>query len=111
MIVISCTDISVIRYAESCPELLEVLNDGVNVCLRCCALFLSLLLDLLAVFVSTGKEHYIVALHSLHSCDAVASDRRVAMSDVRIARRIVDGRSDVEWFLLVVCHNGLLIVT
>jgi hypothetical protein len=63
------------------------------------------------VLVSTGKEHYIIALHSLHSCDAVASDRRVAMSDVRIARRIVDGRCDVERFLLDVCHDSLLIVT
>ena len=103
MVIISSSDESVVLNAECGPELLEVSDDLVNISLRSDTHLLRLLLDLLTVLVCTCGEHYIIALHSLHSRDSVASKRRIAMSDMRIARRIVDRCSDVE--CLLICHD------
>ena len=105
VIIVSRSDVTVIGDSECSPELLEVVDDSVNISLGCNAFLFCLLLYLLAMLVSTGQEHYVIALHSLHSRDAVACDRRVAVSDVRIARRIVDRCRNVKLLALGVSHD------
>ena len=96
MVIICCTDVSVIADIHVAPEIFEYFNNLVNILLRCNAFFGSFLLDLLTMLVRACKEHYIISLHSLVACDRVAGNSCVAVTDVRITRRIIDRCCDIK---------------
>ena len=104
MIVVSGADKSVVAYPHGFPEALEVRNDLVNVLLRGYALFLCLQLYLLTMLVGSCQEHYVIALHSLESCDGITRYGRIAVTDMRISRRIVDRGGDVIFSLTAITH-------
>ena len=56
------------------------------------------LFDFQTVFIGTGEEHDIIALHPAVTSDGVASNRCIAMSDMRIAGRVINRGCDVIWF-------------
>ena len=100
VIVVGGADVAVVADIHKTPETLENLGDLVDIFLGRHALFGSLLLDFQAVLVGACQEHHVIALHSSVPRDGVAGDGRVAVSDMRIARGVVDGRGDVEFFFL-----------
>ena len=99
VIIVGSSDIAVIADVHVGPELLEMFNDLVNILLGSNTLFSSLLLDLLTVLVRTGKEHHIIALHSSVTGNGIAGNCGIAVTDMRIARRIIDRGRNVVGFL------------
>ena len=95
MIVVGSSYKAVIAYAHNFPQTLEVCNYLVNILFGSNAFFLCLKLDFLSVLVCAGKEHYIVALHSLEACDSVTRNRCVTVSYVRISRRVIYRGSNI----------------
>ena len=100
VVVVRGADKSVVAYAHGFPKALEVRN----VLLRGDALFLRLKLYFLTVLVSSGEEHHVIALHSLETRDGVACHGGVAVTDMRISRRIVYRGGDVIFSLAAITH-------
>ena len=56
--------------------------------------------DVNAVFVGAGGHHDFIAAHTLVTANDVGDDGRVGMTDVGQAVRVVDGRRQIEFWLL-----------
>ena len=98
MIVVGSSYIAVIAYVHGFPQTLEIVNDRVNVLLGSNALLLCLELDFLTVLIGTCQEHYVVTLHSLESRNSVTGYGSVAVTDMRISRRIINRGGYIEFF-------------
>ena len=105
MIIVSRADISVIADVHILPKAFELFNDLIDIFFRADACFVCFLFDLLTVFIRTRQKHDVIALHSLISCDRVAGCGGVAVTDVRIARRVVDGGGDIVFFSVMLLHS------
>ena len=98
MIIVGSSDIAVVAYAHGRPELLEIVNDRVNVFFRRNALFLCFKLNFLTVLVSSRQKHYIIALHSFEARDSIARNGRIAVTDVRLTRGVVNRSRYIIFF-------------
>ena len=98
VIIIRCPDIAVITDVHIRPKALECFYDFVYIFLWGNAFFSGFLFDFQTVFIGTGEEHDIIALHPAVTSDGVASNRCIAMSDMRIAGRVINRGCDVIWF-------------
>ena len=89
MIVVRCSDETVIAYVHCFPKTLEVGYYLVNVFLGGNALFGGFKLYLLTMLVRACKEHYVIALHSLETCYRVTRNRCVTVTYVRITGGVI----------------------
>ena len=89
MIVVRCSDETVIAYVHRFPKTLEVGYYLVNVFLGGNTLFCGFELYLLTVLVRACKEHYVVALHSLETCYRVTGYCRVTVTYVGITGGVI----------------------
>ena len=99
MVIVGSADIAVVADAHTFPKLFEGLYDLINVFLWSNSRCLSFFFDLLTMLVRSGEEHNIIALHTLVSCNSIAGNGRVAVSDVRISRWVIDRGRDIKRFL------------
>ena len=112
MVIVGGADIAVIADVHVLPQLLEDRDDLVDILLGGDTAFLRLFLYLLTVFVGTGQEHHIVALHPLVAGDTVARDGGIGMPDMGVARGVIDRGRDVKClFVTFLAHGWSLLVS
>ena len=110
MIVVRCSDETVIAYVHCFPKTLEVGYYLVNVFLGGNALFGGFKLYLLTVLVRACKEHYVIALHSLESDDNILHSIIKRMTHMQLTCNIRWWHNNSKWFLISVyfCMKILL---
>ena len=108
MAVFGCTNEIVVLDVHELPQILRFRDDLVNVFNRCYAVFRSLLLKLLAVFIRSGQEIGIIPLQLFETGHRIGRDGRIGMADGHVAGRIIDWRSDVEGFFTL-AHGSFLL--
>ena len=96
VVIVGGADVAVIADVHLCPEGFERLDDLVHVFFRGNALGSGFLFDFQTVLIGTGEKDHIIALHPSVACDGIAGNGGVAVSDVRIAGRIVDRCGNIE---------------
>ena len=110
MVIVGSSYIAVVAYVHKAPELLEVYHDFVNVLLGSFSRLFSVLLDFSPMLVRSRKEHNVIALHSLEAGDCIAGHRCVAVTDMRITRRIIYRCGNIKCFFLLHYNKMWLIV-
>ena len=100
MVVICCADKAVIRDVHQLPQILDAGNDVVDKFLRGNARLSSLVLNFLAVLIRAGQEHDIIALQTLVARHNIGGDGAVAVSDMKIRRRIINRCGYIKRFLI-----------
>ena len=101
MVIIGGTDKAVIADVHQLPQRLKAafpLHDLIHILLRRHTGRLGLILYFLAVLIGTGEEHDIAALQALVTGHAVGGHGAVAVPDVQLIGRVVDGRGDIKLF-------------
>ena len=96
VIVVGGADKTVIADIQKFPQILENGNDMIHILFGGDALRFGLLLDFQAVLIGAGEEHDVAPLHSLITGDGVAGNGAIAVPDVGVAGRIIDGCGDVK---------------
>ena len=107
VVIIRRADEAVVGNVHQLPKIEHALlagDDVIDVFLRCDACGGGLGLDLLAVLVSTGEEHHVVAAQTLVTRHGIGRNGAVGVADVQLIRGIVDRRGDIELFLTGVAH-------
>ncbi len=100
VVIVRRADKLVVGDVEQFPQVLELLRDPVHIVLGGDARLFGVLLDFLTMLVRPGQKHHVVPLHSLVARNGVARQRAVAVPNVRLARRVIDGRCDVKGLFL-----------
>ena len=95
MIVVCGADIAVIADVHFFPQCFEGLNDLIYIFFRRDTLCRRFLFNFQTVFICSGEENDIIALHSSEPGDRIAGYSGVAVTDVGISRRIVDRCRDI----------------
>ena len=89
-------DEAVVADVQELPEPLESRDDPVHILLGGDALLFRIDLDFLAMLIRPGQKHHVITLKALVARDRVARHRAVAVADVRLPRRVIDGGGDIE---------------
>jgi hypothetical protein len=99
MVVVGGADEAVVGDVHQPPQIPDAplpVHDSVHEFLGGDAGLPGLVLDLLAVLVSAGEEHDVIAAKALVAGKGVGGHSAVGVADVQLIRWIVDGRGDVE---------------
>ena len=102
VIVVGGADEPVVGDVHQLPQVADAplaVHDAVDEGLGGHTGLLRLCLDLLAVLIGAGEEHDVIALQALVAGDGVGGHGAVAVADVQLVRRIVDGRRDIKRLL------------
>ena len=95
VVVIGGADIAVIADVHLFPQCLESLDDLIYIFFRRDTLCRRFLFDFQTVFISSGEEDHIIALHSSVPCDRIAGNCCIAVPDMGISRWIVNRCRDI----------------
>ena len=98
VVVICCTDESVIGNFHQFPQVFDACYNFVCVFLGCHALAVCDSFDFLTMFVCTCQEHNVIAAQSFVTCHCVSCYCAVGMTDVQFVTGIVNGCGDIEFF-------------
>ncbi len=90
----------IIGDIQQLPQVLETSHDRVYVFNRGNALLLSLLLNLLAVLVTAGKEENILPCQTVEAGYRVGNGGAVSVADVQLGTRVINWGSDIEAFFI-----------
>ena len=85
----------VIAGVHQIPNVFDLAGYFVNVLLGSYAVFLSVQLDLLAVFVGTGHEEYIVALQTTIAGNGVGQYNLIGVADMGFTGGVGNGRGQI----------------
>ena len=95
MIVVCGADIAVIADVHFFPQCLKVLTTSSTYSFGVIPFCRRFLFNFQTVFICSGEENDIIALHSSEPGDRIAGYSGVAVTDVGISRRIVDRCRDI----------------
>ena len=108
VIVVGGADEPVVGDVHQLPQVLHAplpQDDVVHKLLGGDAGLLGLVLDLLTVLIGAGEEHHIIALEPLVAGHGVGGHGAVAVADVKLGRRVIDGGRDIELPLAGIAHS------
>jgi len=107
MIIVRSADKTVVGYVHKLPKILHAAlaqHYIVHKLLRRNARGLCFFLYLLAMFIGSGKEHHVIALHPLIPRDNVRRHGAVRMTYMQLRAGIIDRCCDIKLFL---CFHGI----
>ena len=85
----------IVARVHQIPNVFDLAGYFVNVLLGSYAVFLSVQLDLLAVFVGTGHEEYIVALQTTIAGNGIGQNYLISIADMGLTGGVSNGRSQI----------------
>ena len=85
VVVISGADVAVIADVHFFPQCLKGLDDLIYIFFRRDTLFRRFLFDFQTVFIGSGEENHIIALHSSESCNRITGNCGIAVPDMGIS--------------------------
>ena len=85
---------------QQLPQILEAGYDRIYIFNRGNALFLSLLLNLLAVLIAAGKEENILPCQTVEAGHRVGNGGTVGVANVKLGTRVINWGSDIEAFFI-----------
>ncbi|MNM91224.1 hypothetical protein D3C81_1035180 [compost metagenome] len=100
MLLICCTNEIIVRDIKLLPELLNSHNYFIDKLLGSHPFLLSLLFDLLTVFICTCQEAHIISTKSFVAGHCVPSHRSIGMANMQLVTWIVDRCGQVKSFLV-----------
>ena len=90
---------AIIADIHQLPQILYGGHDFVHILLGGHALGGSFVLNFLAVLVSAGQKHHIIALHPLKAGQCIAGHGGVAVADVQLVAGVVNGSGNVKFLI------------